>query len=249
MRLAAKAGCRLRDMELVQFHPTAMVFPEESAGTLVTEAVRGEGGILRNAMGERFMERHDPERLELSTRDRVALAIYPEISEGRGTDDGGVLLDVSCASATTLCVAVLLDVSHLGRDVVLGRLPRMYRQFVDLAMLDITRVPMEVAPRAHYSMGGVRVEPETYLTDVEALYAVGECATGVHGAIDSAATRSRSVSSSAGSSAARRPAARRRSTCRCATAARSPPQAKRSTSCSHVVAISSPVRSSAPCAT
>jgi succinate dehydrogenase / fumarate reductase flavoprotein subunit len=233
MRLAAKAGCRLRDMELVQFHPTAMVFPEESAGTLVTEAVRGEGGILRNAVGERFMERHDPERLELSTRDRVALAIYPEISEGRGTDDGGVLLDVS----------------HLGRDVVLGWLPRMYRRFVDLAMLDITRVPMEVAPRAHYSMGGVRVEPETYLTDVEALYAVGECATGVHGAIDSAATRSRSVSSSAGSSAARRPAARRRSTCRCATAARSPPQAKRSTSCSHVVAISSPVRSSAPCAT
>ena len=166
MRLAAEAGCRLRDMELVQFHPTGMVFPEESAGTLVTEAVRGEGGILRNALGERFMERYDPERLELSTRDRVALAIYTEISEGRGTDHGGVLLDVS----------------QLRRDVVLGRLPRMYRQFVDLAMLDITRVPMEVAPTAHYSMGGVRVEPETHLTDVEGLYAVGECATGVHGA-------------------------------------------------------------------
>jgi succinate dehydrogenase / fumarate reductase, flavoprotein subunit len=166
MRLAAEAGCRLRDMELVQFHPTGMVFPEESAGTLVTEAVRGEGGILRNAVGERFMERYDPERLELSTRDRVALAIYTEISEGRGTAHGGVLLDVS----------------HLGRDVVLGRLPRMYRQFVDLTMLDITRVPMEVAPTAHYSMGGVRVDPETHLTDVEALYAVGECATGVHGA-------------------------------------------------------------------
>jgi succinate dehydrogenase / fumarate reductase flavoprotein subunit len=166
MRLAVEAGCRLRDMELVQFHPTGMVFPEESAGTLVTEAVRGEGGILRNAVGERFMERYDPKRLELSTRDRVALAIYTEISEGRGTDHGGVLLDVS----------------RLGRDVVLGRLPRMYRQFVDLAMLDITRVPMEVAPTAHYSMGGVRVEPETHLTDVEGLYAVGECATGVHGA-------------------------------------------------------------------
>ncbi len=166
MRLAADAGCRLRDMELVQFHPTGMVSPEESAGTLVTEAVRGEGGILRNAEGERFMERYDPERLELSTRDRVALAIYTEISEGRGTEHG----------------AVLLDVSQLGRDTVLSRLPRMYRQFVDLAMLDITRMPMEVAPTAHYSMGGVWVEPETHLTDVEGLYAVGECATGVHGA-------------------------------------------------------------------
>jgi succinate dehydrogenase / fumarate reductase flavoprotein subunit len=166
MRLAAEAGCRLRDMELVQFHPTGMVFPEQSAGTLVTEAVRGEGGILHNAAGERFMERYDPERLELSTRDRVALAIYTEISAGRGTEHGGVLLDVS----------------HLGRDTVLSRLPRMYRQFVDLAMLDITRAPMEVAPTAHYSMGGVRVEPQRHLTDVEGLYAVGECATGVHGA-------------------------------------------------------------------
>jgi succinate dehydrogenase / fumarate reductase flavoprotein subunit len=166
MRLAVGAGCRLRDMELVQFHPSGMVFPEESAGTLVTEAVRGEGGILRNAAGERFMERYDPERLELSSRDRVALAIYSEISAGRGTKHGGVLLDVS----------------HLGRDTVLSRLPRMYRQFVDLAMVDITRAPMEVAPTAHYSMGGVRVEPETHLTDVEGLYAVGECAAGVHGA-------------------------------------------------------------------
>ena len=122
MRLAAEAGCRLRDMELVQFHPTGMVFPEESSGTLVTEAVRGEGGILRNASGERFMERYDAERLELSARDRVALANYTEISEGRGTAHGGVLLDVS----------------HLPRDLILNRLPRMYRQFVDLAMLDIT---------------------------------------------------------------------------------------------------------------
>jgi succinate dehydrogenase / fumarate reductase, flavoprotein subunit len=166
MRLAAEAGCRLRDMELVQFHPTGMVYPEQSAGTLVTEAVRGEGGILRNALGERFMERYDPERLELSTRDRVALAIYTEISEGRGTEHGGVLLDVS----------------HLGRELVLSRLPQMYRQFVDLVMLDITRAPMEVAPTAHYSMGGVHVESETHLTDVEGLYAIGECATGVHGA-------------------------------------------------------------------
>ena len=166
MRLAAEAGCRLRDMELVQFHPTGMVFPEESAGTLVTEAVRGEGGILRNVHGERFMERYDPERRELSTRDRVALANYTEIAEGRGTEHGGVLLDVS----------------HLDRELILRRLPRMYRQFVDLAMLDITTTPMEVAPTAHYSMGGVHVDPETHATDVAGLFAVGECATGVHGA-------------------------------------------------------------------
>jgi succinate dehydrogenase / fumarate reductase flavoprotein subunit len=166
MRLAVEAGCSLRDMEFVQFHPTGMVFPEESAGTLVTEAVRGEGGILRNVVGDRFMERYDAERLELSTRDRVALANYTEIAEGRGTEHGGVLLDVS----------------HLDRDVIRRRLPRMYRQFVDLAMLDITTTPMEVAPTAHYSMGGIQVDPETHGTDVEGLYAVGECATGVHGA-------------------------------------------------------------------
>jgi succinate dehydrogenase / fumarate reductase, flavoprotein subunit len=166
LRLAAGAGCRLRDMELVQFHPTGMVHPEESAGTLVTEAVRGEGGILRNALGERFMEHYDPERLELSTRDRVALANYTEIAEGRGTEHGGVLLDIS----------------HLDRDVILERLPRMYRQFVDLAMLDISTTPMEVAPTAHYSMGGVYVEGETHATDVAGLFAVGECASGVHGA-------------------------------------------------------------------
>jgi succinate dehydrogenase / fumarate reductase flavoprotein subunit len=166
MRLAADAGCRLQDMELVQFHPTGMVFPEESAGTLVTEAVRGEGGILRNASGERFMGRYDPERLELSTRDRVALANYTEIADGRGTEHGGVLLDVS----------------HLDRAQILDRLPRMYRQFVDLAMLDITTTPMEVAPTAHYSMGGVRVDATTHATDVAGLFAVGECATGVHGA-------------------------------------------------------------------
>ena len=166
MRLAVLAGCRLRDMELVQFHPTGMVDPEESAGTLVTEAVRGEGGILRNGLGERFMERYDPERLELSTRDRVALANYTEIAEGRGTEHGGVLLDIS----------------HLDRDLILERLPRMYRQFLDLAMLDISTTPMEVAPTAHYSMGGVRVDGETHMTDVAGLFAVGECAAGVHGA-------------------------------------------------------------------
>ena len=166
MRLAAEAGCRLRDMELVQFHPTGMISPEDSAGTLVTEAVRGEGGILRNAEGERFMERYDPERKELSTRDVIALANYTEIAEGRGTPAGGVLLDIT----------------HLDRELILARLPRMYRQFVDVAMLDITQTPMEVAPTAHYSMGGVWVDAATHATDVEGLYAVGECATGVHGA-------------------------------------------------------------------
>jgi succinate dehydrogenase / fumarate reductase flavoprotein subunit len=128
--------------------------------------VRGEGGILRNALGERFMERYDPERLELSARDRVALANYTEIAEGRGTEHGGVLLDIS----------------HCERATILERLPRMYRQFLDLAMLDITTTPMEVAPTAHYSMGGVRVDSETHATDVAGLFAVGECAAGVHGA-------------------------------------------------------------------
>jgi succinate dehydrogenase / fumarate reductase flavoprotein subunit len=166
MRLAVQAGCRLRDMELVQFHPTGMVHPEEWAGTLVTEAVRAEGGILRNALGERFMERYDPERLELSTRDRVALANYTEISEGRGTEHGGVLLDLS----------------HRDRDATLERLPRMYRQLIDAAMVDITTTPIEVAPTAHYSMGGILVDAETHATEVEGLYAAGECAAGVHGA-------------------------------------------------------------------
>ena len=166
MRLALAAGCRLQDMELVQFHPTGMVHPEDWAGMLVTEAVRGEGGILRNADGERYMERYDPERLELSTRDRVALANYLEIHHGRAGRHGGVFLDVS----------------HLGREHVLESLPRMYRQFVDAAMLDITREPMEVAPTAHYSMGGVRVDPVSHATDVAGLFAVGECAAGIHGA-------------------------------------------------------------------
>jgi len=166
MHLALDAGCRLMDMELVQFHPTGMVSPEEAAGTLVTEAVRGEGGRLYNALGERFMERYDPDRLELSTRDRVALANYTEIVEGRGGPHGGVFLDIT----------------HRGKDYICEKLPRMYRQFVEWQMLDISREPMEVAPTAHYTMGGIVVDPETHATDVPGLYAAGECVGGLHGA-------------------------------------------------------------------
>jgi succinate dehydrogenase / fumarate reductase, flavoprotein subunit len=166
MYLALRAGCRLQDMELVQFHPTGMVAPEEAAGTLVTEAVRGEGGQLKNAMGERFMARYDPERMELSARDRVALANYTEITQGRGGPNGGVFLDIS----------------HLGKDAILEKLPRMYRQFLEYQMLDISQQPMEVAPTAHYSMGGVVVDPDTHATDVAGLYAAGEVTAGLHGA-------------------------------------------------------------------
>jgi succinate dehydrogenase / fumarate reductase flavoprotein subunit len=166
MYLALRAGCRLADMELVQFHPTGMVTPEEAAGTLVTEAVRGEGGHLKNALGERFMARYDPQRMELSARDRVALANYTEITQGRGGPNGGVFLDIS----------------HLDKDQILEKLPRMYRQFLELQMLDISQQPMEVAPTAHYSMGGVVVDPQTHATDVAGLYAAGEVTAGLHGA-------------------------------------------------------------------
>ncbi|MFF9332332.1 L-aspartate oxidase [Streptomyces albogriseolus] len=165
-RLAVEAGARLRDPELVQFHPSGIIEPENAAGTLVSEAARGEGGILRNALGERYMSRYDPERMELSTRDRVALASYTEIKEGRGTEKGGVWLDVS----------------HLPRQTIMNRLPRVYQTLLDLQMLDITRDPIEVAPTAHYSMGGVWVRPEDHSTDVRGLYAIGEASSGLHGA-------------------------------------------------------------------
>lgn len=165
-RLAVEAGARLRDPELVQFHPSGILEPENAAGTLVSEAARGEGGILRNALGERFMERYDPERMELSTRDRVALAAYTEIQEGRGTENGGVWLDVS----------------HLPREIILERLPRVYQTLMETQMLDITREPIEIAPTAHYSMGGVWVRPEDHSTDVNGLYAIGEASSGLHGA-------------------------------------------------------------------
>ncbi|MGX1932692.1 FAD-binding protein [Microbacterium resistens] len=165
-RLAVEAGGRLRDPELVQFHPSGILEPENAAGTLVSEAARGEGGILRNGLGERFMANYDPERMELSTRDRVALAAYTEIKEGRGTPNGGVWLDVS----------------HLPRETIMTRLPRVYQTMLELQMLDITRDPIEIAPTAHYSMGGVWVRPEDHRTDVDGLYAIGEASSGLHGA-------------------------------------------------------------------
>lgn len=165
-RLAVEAGARIRDPELVQFHPSGIIEPENAAGTLVSEAARGEGGVLRNALGERFMQKYDPERMELSTRDRVALAAYTEIKEGRGTENGGVWLDVS----------------HLPRETIMNRLPRVYQTLLELQMLDITTDPIEIAPTAHYSMGGVWVRPDDHGTDVDGLYAVGEAASGLHGA-------------------------------------------------------------------
>ncbi|MEV6237021.1 FAD-dependent oxidoreductase [Lentzea sp. NPDC051838] len=165
-RLAIKAGGRIRDPELVQFHPSGLLEPENAAGTLVSEAARGEGGVLTNSLGERFMARYDPQRMELSTRDRVALAAYTEIKEGRGTPNGGVWLDVS----------------HLPREQIMRRLPRVYQTLLELQMKDITRKPMEIAPTAHYSMGGVWVSPADHSTGVEGLYAIGEASSGLHGA-------------------------------------------------------------------
>jgi succinate dehydrogenase / fumarate reductase flavoprotein subunit len=164
--LAYEAGAELVDMEFVQFHPTGMVWPPGVRGLLVTEAVRGEGGLLTNAEGERFMERYDPQRLELSTRDIVARAIYTEVAEGRGSPRGGVFLDVS----------------HLPADTVRKKLPSMFHQFDELAGVDITKGPMEVGPTCHYIMGGVRVDAETAKSQVVGLFAAGECAGGLSGA-------------------------------------------------------------------
>jgi succinate dehydrogenase / fumarate reductase flavoprotein subunit len=194
--LAYQAGAELIDMEFVQFHPTGMVWPPGVRGLLVTEAVRGEGGILRNREEERFMWRYLPEDRrheyaetddeasrwvealsegrttdarqppELSTRDNVARAIYTEVREGRGSGHGGVFLDIS----------------YLPPDHVRRKLPSMYEQFKELADVDITAGPMEVGPTCHYVMGGVRVDPETAASSVPGLYAAGEVAGGMHGA-------------------------------------------------------------------
>ncbi|MEK6720267.1 MAG: fumarate reductase/succinate dehydrogenase flavoprotein subunit [Chloroflexota bacterium] len=194
--LAYEAGAELIDMEFVQFHPTGMVWPPGVRGLLVTEAVRGEGGILRNKDGERFMWKYLPDERrgeyaatdeeatrwvtalsegrrtdarrppELSTRDNVARAIYTEVKEGRGTPHGGVYLDIS----------------YLPPEHVRRKLPSMYEQFKELADVDITKGPMEVGPTTHYVMGGIRVEPDSGATTVPGLFAAGECAGGMHGA-------------------------------------------------------------------
>jgi succinate dehydrogenase / fumarate reductase, flavoprotein subunit len=166
MALAYNAGAELKDMEFVQFHPTGMVWPPGVQGLLVTEAVRGEGGILRNKLGERFMEKYDPKRMELSTRDVVARSIYTEVREGRGTEHGGAYLDIS----------------HKPAEYVKKKLPSMYHQFKELADVDITKGPMEVGPTCHYMMGGIRVEAETAQSSVPGLFAAGEAAAGLHGA-------------------------------------------------------------------
>ena len=166
MALAYDAGAELLDMEFVQFHPTGMVWPPGVQGLLVTEAVRGEGGILRNKNGERFMEKYDPKRMELSTRDVVARSIYTEVKEGRGTPHGGAFLDIS----------------HKPPEYVKRKLPSMYHQFQELADVDITKGPMEVGPTCHYVMGGIRVDAETGQATVPGLFAAGEAAAGLHGA-------------------------------------------------------------------
>ncbi|MDP9409247.1 MAG: FAD-binding protein [Actinomycetota bacterium] len=164
--LAYDAGAELVDMEMMQFHPTGMVWPPGVRGLLVTEGVRGEGGLLRNSKGERYMEKYDPEKMELSTRDVVARANYTEVQEGRGSEHGGVYLDIT----------------HLGYEGIMKKLPTMHEQFLKLADIDISKEPMEVFPTVHYTMGGIKVDPETCATNVPGLYAAGECAGGLHGA-------------------------------------------------------------------
>jgi len=165
MALAYEAGADLVDMEMVQFHPTGMVWPENARGTLATEAIRGEGGILLNSKNERFMKRYYPEKMELGPRDVVARANYNEILEGRGTEHGGVWLDVT----------------HLSKENILDRLPTMYQQFKDINGIDISKDKMEVGPTAHYSMGGVVVDIKCR-TKIRGLFAVGEVISQIHGA-------------------------------------------------------------------
>lgn len=164
--LAYEAGAELIDMEFFQFHPTGMVWPPGVKGLLVTEGVRGEGGLLRNNKNERFMQRYDPQRMELSTRDMVSRSIYTEVKEGRGSPHGGVFLDIS----------------HLPAERVKKKLPSMYHQFKDLADVDITKEPMEVGPTAHYMMGGVRVDADTGTSTIPGLFGCGEVTGGMHGA-------------------------------------------------------------------
>jgi succinate dehydrogenase / fumarate reductase flavoprotein subunit len=164
--LAFFAGAELKDMEFVQFHPTGMVWPPGVKGLLVTEAVRGDGGILKNNKGERFMQKYDPHLMELSTRDVVARAIDQEVREGRGTEHGGVYLDIS----------------HKPPSYVKKKLPSMYDQFLEFADVDITKQAMEVGPTCHYMMGGIKVDSQTQMSNLKGLFAAGEVASGLHGA-------------------------------------------------------------------
>jgi len=195
--LALNAGAELIDMEFVQFHPTGMVWPPSVRGILVTEGVRGEGGVLKNSEGERFMFDNVPDMFkgdhaeteeeatewvrqvvageiasvrrppELLTRDVVAKAINKEVAEGRGSTHGGAYLDIA---------------NQRSAEEIIAKLPSMHHQFKELAGVDITKEPMEVGPTAHYVMGGVRVDAETQESTISGLYAAGEVASGLHGA-------------------------------------------------------------------
>ena len=185
------------DMEFIQFHPTGMVWPPSVKGILVTEGVRGEGGVLRNKDGKRFMFDDIPENYkaqtadseeegwkytqgdknsrrppELLTRDHVARKIMKEVREGRGSPHGGVFLDI----------AWIKERVPKGAEHIKKKLPSMYHQFKELADIDITAVPMEVGPTTHYTMGGVRVDGDSQMSTVPGLFAAGECAAGLHGA-------------------------------------------------------------------
>ncbi len=189
--LALRAGAALINMEFVQFHPTGMVWPPSVKGLLVTESVRGDGGILKNSEGERFMFDYIPDFFkaetadtveeadrwyddkknnrrppELLPRDEVARAINSEIKAGRGSPHGGIYLDIA---------------SRRSPEFIHKRLPSMHHQFKELADVDITKEPMEIGPTCHYVMGGVEVDPDTELSGVKGLYAVGECSGGMHG--------------------------------------------------------------------
>jgi succinate dehydrogenase / fumarate reductase flavoprotein subunit len=195
--LAYDAGAELIDMEFVQFHPTGMVWPPSVMGILVTEGVRGEGGILTNKDGQRFMFGSIPDNYkaqtadneeegwrycqgdknarrppELLTRDHVARCIVREIKEGRGSPHGGVFLDIAWIKSR-----IPNSAEHIKR-----KLPSMYHQFKQLADIDITREPMEVGPTTHYAMGGIRVNSDTQMSNVPGLFAAGECAAGINGA-------------------------------------------------------------------
>src|SRR5471032_1632521 len=195
--LAYSAGAVLQDMEFVQFHPTGMVWPPSVKGLLVTEGVRGEGGVLRNSEGRRFMFDDIPENYrnqtadsedegwrytqgdktarrppELLTRDHVARCINREVKAGRGSPHGGVFLDI----------AWIKEKIPNGAEAIKRKLPSMYHQFKQLADIDITKVPMEIWPTTHYMMGGITVDGDSQMTNVPGLFAAGECAAGLHGA-------------------------------------------------------------------